>query len=91
MVDSPSANKSPKSPKSPEEEREETEAAAHQAEHTIEAGDEDDDGYASDSASAASTSLSSSVRDYAFENGRRYHKFREGQYQFPVRSLEVRM
>lgn len=79
-----SDTKPPKPPRSPEEEQEETEAAAHQAENTIVAGDEDDDGYESDSASRASTSLSSSMRDYTFENGRRYHKFREGQYQFPV-------
>jgi hypothetical protein len=52
-------------------------------EATIAADDESDAGYESDSASSASTSLSSSIRDYAFENGRRYHKFREGSYQFP--------
>ncbi len=23
------------------------------------------------------------MREYTFENGRRYHKFREGQYNFP--------
>jgi hypothetical protein len=28
-------------------------------------------------------SVSSSTRDYEFENGRRYHKFREGRYVFP--------
>lgn len=44
---------------------------------------ESDQGYESDRASFASTSLSSSVRDYLFENGRRYHRFREGQYNFP--------
>jgi len=42
-----------------------------------------DDGYETDSLGSASTSLSSSVRNYAFENGRRYHKFREGTYNFP--------
>jgi len=57
---------------------------ADQGGDAIEAGDiEDDDGYHTDEASTASTSLSSSIRDYAFENGRRYHKFREGAYQFP--------
>jgi len=61
---------------------------AGQTEHgedAIEAadGDEEDAGYYTDTASNVSTSLSSSVRDYAFENGRRYHKFREGTYQFP--------
>lgn len=42
-----------------------------------------DDGYDSDSLQSASTSLTSSVRNFAFENGRRYHKFREGTYNFP--------
>ncbi|KAB5543128.1 S-adenosyl-L-methionine-dependent methyltransferase [Coniochaeta sp. 2T2.1] len=69
-------------------------AAAHEAETTIEADpalagpgandDDDDEAYGSDdSASRASTSVSSSVRDYTFENNRRYHKFREGRYHFP--------
>lgn len=45
---------------------------------------ESDAGYESDDrGSMASTSLSSSVRDYLFENGRRYHRFREGRYNFP--------
>jgi hypothetical protein len=61
-------------------------AVSQQAAGIIEAGPADsssDAGYETDGASAASTSLSSSVRNYAFENGRRYHKFREGAYQFP--------
>ncbi|TDZ22858.1 Secondary metabolism regulator LAE1 [Colletotrichum orbiculare MAFF 240422] len=43
------------------------------------------DGYqtGSDASSFASTSLASSVRDYNFENRRRYHKFKEGKYVFP--------
>jgi hypothetical protein len=40
-------------------------------------------GYETDTLGSASTSLASGVRDYAFENGRRYHKFREGTYNFP--------
>ncbi|EXF85550.1 TAM domain methyltransferase [Colletotrichum fioriniae PJ7] len=45
----------------------------------------DDAGYhdASDDSSNASTSLASSVRDYNFENRRRYHKFKEGRYMLP--------
>jgi hypothetical protein len=65
---------------------EEAEAVAHQAQTQIEAAPEDDfidEAYETDANSATSTSLSSSARDYAFENGRRYHKFREGQYNFP--------
>jgi hypothetical protein len=42
-----------------------------------------DAGYESDARSSASSSLASSIRNYAFENGRRYHKFREGRYNFP--------
>lgn len=42
-----------------------------------------DAGYESDTRSSASSSLASSIRNYAFENGRRYHKFREGRYNFP--------
>lgn len=43
-----------------------------------------DDGYETDTVNTrASTSISSSVRDYNFENSRRYHKFKEGAYVFP--------
>lgn len=67
---------------------EEADIVAYQVEHgTIEATREHDDfsdaGYETDDASRTSSSITSGVRDYAFENGRRYHKFREGQYQFP--------
>lgn len=33
--------------------------------------------------SSLTTSLSSSIIDYVYENGRRYHRFREGEYLFP--------
>lgn len=42
-----------------------------------------DIGYETDIVGTASTSLASSIRDYVFENSRRYHKFREGSYNFP--------
>ncbi|TEA10617.1 Secondary metabolism regulator LAE1 [Colletotrichum sidae] len=38
---------------------------------------------ARDDASSIATSLASSIRDYNFENRRRYHKYNEGQYNFP--------
>lgn len=61
--------------------------AVFQASHGTIAVDHDelgsDPGYESDRASFASTSLSSSARDYLYENGRRYHRFREGRYNFP--------
>jgi hypothetical protein len=47
-----------------------------------------DAGYDSDNVSSASTSAMSSVRDYMFENGRRYHRFREGSYNFPNDDVE---
>lgn len=68
---------------------EETDTAVTQAQEVIEidsgidGGYESDAGYETDSIGSASTSLASSMRDYAFENGRRYHRFREGAYNFP--------
>jgi len=47
-----------------------------------------DGGYGTDSATNASTSIESSVRDYLYENGRRYHRFREGRYNFPNDEIE---
>jgi len=72
-----------------EEEQLENSAAATQAEEDIEVDTSSDSasvsdaGYETDSLGSSSTSISSSVRDFAFENGRRYHKFREGSYNFP--------
>jgi hypothetical protein len=60
--------------------------AAQQAEDQIEIDFSDsvtDPGYETDSLGSASSSLKSSIRNYTFENGRRYHKFREGAYNFP--------
>lgn len=42
-----------------------------------------DPGYETDTIGSASSSLASSVRNYMFENGRRYHRFRQGAYNFP--------
>lgn len=47
-----------------------------------------DGGYESDGFSSGSTSAESSVRDYMYENGRRYHRFREGHYNFPNDDVE---
>lgn len=68
-------------------------AATEQAEDEIEIDSDNydtssDAGYETDGAGSVSTSLSSSVRDYAFENGRRYHRYREGAYNFPNDDLE---
>lgn len=60
--------------------------AFEQAEDGIEANDytsEEDLGYESDAASATSASLASEARNFIYENGRRYHGFREGSYSFP--------
>ncbi|KDN72361.1 putative methyltransferase domain-containing protein [Colletotrichum sublineola] len=86
---------------STEQQVSESTEATTQAEGSIEAdGDElssifdsdetssSDGGYGTDIASNASTSIESSVRDYLYENGRRYHRFREGQYNFPNDEIE---
>lgn len=50
--------------------------------------DASDGGYESEGFSSGSTSAESSVRDYMYENGRRYHRFREGAYNFPNDDVE---
>ncbi|KAK0703450.1 S-adenosyl-L-methionine-dependent methyltransferase [Lasiosphaeria miniovina] len=47
-----------------------------------------DAGYSTGSDISASTSLSESVSDFVYENGRRYHSFREGRYNFPNDDVE---
>ncbi|KAK2060643.1 methyltransferase domain-containing protein [Colletotrichum caudatum] len=51
---------------------------------------EEGDGYetASDGGPDGTSSLASSIRDYNFENKRRYHKFKEGRYAFPNDDVE---
>lgn len=42
-----------------------------------------DAGYESDGRSSTTSSIASSFREFLYENGRRYHKFRPGRYNFP--------
>ncbi|CAJ2504085.1 Uu.00g114790.m01.CDS01 [Anthostomella pinea] len=73
------------------EQAEEDIDAAEQVEAGIIVADMDsvtDAGYESDTATTASTSIASSMWDYSYENGRRYHKFREGRYNFPNDDVE---
>jgi trans-aconitate methyltransferase len=42
-----------------------------------------DDGHSENSTSSYSTSLASSIKNYKYENGRRYHAYREGEYVLP--------
>jgi len=42
-----------------------------------------DSAYSDSDIASYTTSLSSSIFDYQYENGRRYHKFREGKYMLP--------
>lgn len=53
-----------------------------QATTTIEADDEEDPGYQTEG-NKQECSITPSVRDYNFEYGRRYHKYKEGYYVFP--------
>jgi hypothetical protein len=69
----------------------ESATAVQQAQAEIEIDFSDsttDPGYETDTLGSTSASLISSVRDYMFENGRRYHKFREGAYNFPNDEME---
>jgi len=50
--------------------------------------EEVDDGYETDEARSISESLTSSTWDYPFENGRRYHRYQEGRYNFPNEERE---
>ncbi|KAI2617106.1 S-adenosyl-L-methionine-dependent methyltransferase [Hypoxylon sp. NC1633] len=47
-----------------------------------------DAGYESDTETDTSISMTSTIWDFSFENGRRYHKFREGRYNFPNDDVE---
>ena len=62
------------------------EAATNKYQGAIEPDDlrqfDDDLAYGDETHSYA-TSLASSVLDYKYENGRRYHAFREGEYPLP--------
>lgn len=51
--------------------------------HTSPTGADEDEGLVEDAGSSTSTTLSSDVRDYVFENNRRYHRYQEGRYLLP--------
>ncbi|KAH8650253.1 methyltransferase domain-containing protein [Tricladium varicosporioides] len=71
--------------------RSEEQQAVQQAEPSTDVESDvgmNDAGYGTDSSGTVSTSLASGTRDYVFENGRRYHKYHEGSYNFPNDDLE---
>ncbi|CAJ0542855.1 Ff.00g002870.m01.CDS01 [Fusarium sp. VM40] len=71
-------------PKSPEgQDRPEEEHAPLQVDEDELPGNDADSTYGSDRDSTYTTSVTSSIYDYQYENGRRYHAFREGQYILP--------
>ena len=80
---SPSTRVSPPFAELPEHDPVAAEIVATQATTTIEADDVEDHGYETDEHNALDVSLSSTVRDYNFEYGRRYHKYKEWYYVFP--------
>ncbi|KAF7594821.1 hypothetical protein BBP40_008151 [Aspergillus hancockii] len=66
-------------------------AAVPLQESTIEAESEfsgTDSALGDSDGSSCTTSIASSIRNYVYENGRRYHKFREGEYLFPNDEIE---
>ncbi|KAJ9191445.1 hypothetical protein DTO166G4_7755 [Paecilomyces variotii] len=68
----------------------ETTPAQHVVPHEgiIQVEDDSNSDYYSDGASDL-TSLSSSVQNYVYENGRRYHSYREGKYVLPNDEKEM--
>ncbi|KAJ0379795.1 hypothetical protein COL26b_001946 [Colletotrichum chrysophilum] len=64
-----------------------------QVDHEIQIGAEDnspvDDGAEVQSIASSSTSLSESLRDYHFENGRTYHRYKEGNLQHHLALLTL--
>ncbi|KAF3803983.1 Secondary metabolism regulator LAE1 [Colletotrichum gloeosporioides] len=84
----PAPTSPPRSPEVPEVPEEPVNVPENLPEGAIEPQEnlnDEAEGYesASDTVTNASTSLSSSVRDFNFENNRRYHKYKEGRYTFP--------
>ncbi|KAE9568335.1 hypothetical protein CGMCC3_g15560 [Colletotrichum fructicola] len=82
--------RSPKSPKSPQKSAGSSPAAAspaHVAPETdglIVADDTIDDGASSiGSLASSTTSVSGSILDYRLENGRTYHRYKDGKYNYP--------
>nr|AAO27746.2 putative methyltransferase [Fusarium sporotrichioides] len=73
------------SPKSPAEtqDRQDEEHAPLQVDEEELPGNDADSTYGSDRDSSYTASVTSSIYDYQYENGRRYHAFREGQYVLP--------
>ncbi|TDZ27220.1 Secondary metabolism regulator LAE1 [Colletotrichum spinosum] len=60
------------------------EAVDHEIHVTAEDVTTDDDHQSeTQSVASSSTSLADSIRDYVFENGRTYHRYKEGKYNIP--------
>ncbi|KAL1962611.1 hypothetical protein VTN77DRAFT_9325 [Rasamsonia byssochlamydoides] len=62
--------------------------AAKSAMDTLQTDYLEDEGVAEDTRSASSMSILSEVTHYQYENGRRYHAFREGAYPLPNDDIE---
>lgn len=75
---SPKASSTPGSPTHPI-----TSNIPIEADVPLPVDDDIDAGYESEQASTGSTSLSSSIQAHTFEDGIRYHRFRDGKYAFP--------
>ncbi|KAF5230777.1 hypothetical protein FAUST_9634 [Fusarium austroamericanum] len=78
-------NEMSQSPKTPAEnqDRHDEEHAPLQVDEEELPGNDADSTYGSDRDSTYTGSVTSSIYDYQYENGRRYHAYREGQYVLP--------
>ena len=72
----------PMSPKPVQQGEEDISGRYHASPLEAEDTDQSDEGYTDDE-STLTQSVRSSVYDFKYENGRRYHAFKEGAYMFP--------
>ncbi|RPA74305.1 S-adenosyl-L-methionine-dependent methyltransferase [Ascobolus immersus RN42] len=70
-------------PKSPSPVAEQGPVQAELPTEAIEFDDDSNDSSYGDSVESDTTSITSSVYNYQYENGRRYHNFRQGKYTLP--------
>ncbi|RDW65196.1 hypothetical protein BP5796_09888 [Coleophoma crateriformis] len=81
----PGPSLSPETPAAGERRNSAGQAIETTPQELIEPGDDADSfsDFEDDAPSTGSTSIASSIRGHVFDNGRRYHKFRQGKYAMP--------
>ncbi|OKL57674.1 hypothetical protein UA08_06948 [Talaromyces atroroseus] len=65
-----------------------TQSQAIEVDTNTNTSDDKDSAFGSESESTTSTSILSSIRDYEYSNGRRYHAYKKGAYLLPNDEME---